>query len=281
MSLDYRENQPPVEHGVASPTRLDKDQPQLKQLRIERARSLKELAEDYSFFTPGLLYSFVPAAVVNDPLQVFVQEHGEGLLPTTITLSKPFVIGLARPNGKDGARWEHTLYGIDKRLFMPFMAWTKSLQFYDPKARLLVRVRPMMITTLDPLFLDKNVVANNVPSCEIGVLALDTSMGNVWIDDTNWQSGVLPRVVKNKHVYRDTEVFAKAIAANSHTPHDQVEEDQLDPALGLTPSEAWLLQRYGDREPVSKPKQVDISYLPVNEQREIKEFIQQVQKGGL
>jgi hypothetical protein len=226
------------------------------------------LSVDYRFFTPGPLYAFVPGVRARDPFQDFVRTH-PGAAIFTLTLDQLVFTGMGEP-------WDHVLYGVPAEHFATFMAWARTLSFVMRDWQWLVRVRPMLVTMLDPLFVANNPVANQVPSIEIGVLALDTNKGQILCDDQNWRTGKLPNVTRTDEVFRDTKVYARAVFNEDSNPWARVEEDQLDPSLGLSPSEAYLLRAYGDRKPLKPPEVVSLESRPIEEQQEIRRFINQV-----
>jgi hypothetical protein len=268
------ENKAPLREGIADrPEEISTDPMRMAQLRIGQAKSLQELSTDYAFFTPGLLYVYMPESKRADPLQDFVHVYKNSeAKPFTMTFDRPVFQGLAAQGSKF---WNHALCAIAKPYFLTFTDWARSLTFYDQRNKLFVRIRPMLITILDPLFLANKLVDNRVPSIDVGVLALDTNMGNVYIDDAQCKTGGLAKVVTDKEVFRDTKVFADVLFAGDTNPLARVEEDQMDPNLGLTPAEAWLIREYGDRAPAKVQGQIDFSQLSPAEQQEIQRLMQE------
>lgn len=238
-------------------------------LRVGRAGSLKELEQEYGFFTPALLYLRVRLAGI-DPLQTFIREYGKAAAAFTLNFDRPVFRGLAYGGN---TYWNHHLMAVQREHWLPLMHWARSVAFLDPKTQLLTRVRPMLVTLADPLFLARaSVLPSQLPVVDVGVLALDTSQGGVWIEE-GATPAELPGVVLSGEAFRDTLVFADAVFKNENNPWRKVEEDRLDASLGLSPSEAWLLEHYRNESPAQPTGRQDLSQLPESEQREIRELL--------
>lgn len=246
-----------------------------KAMRLQGAKSLTELSRDFKFFTPALMYLKVQLGGV-DPLQNFLQEYGKLFTPYTLGFDKPVFGGLE--SRKTGVRWNHMLLAVETEHWLPLMRWAATLSFVDRDLQTIIRIRPMLVSVYDPLYLANTIVIDQatVPKVEVGVFALDTNKGNLWIEDIGSTILNPPRTTTSGTAFRDTSVFADAVLRGDDNPHKRVEEDKIDPSLGLTPSEAWLLAQYGDREPVKGPSgKIDISELPEKEQQEIADLARQ------
>lgn len=259
------ENSLPVREGFSAASKEDKGPVKSVALRVGAAKSLKELDRDYGFFTPALLYMRLRLRGV-DPLHGFLRECPSAT-PFTLSFNQPVFAGLELPGNKF---WNHHLMAIERQHWDSLMQWAVSLTLSDPELGLVARVRPMMVRIVDPLFASRNpFLSAPPPMVEVGAFALDTNRGCVWIEEDAKQPFLPPRVVNTNDVFRDTGVLANAITAGDANPFRKVEEDSLDPALGLTPSEAWLIKQYGDREPAKETGRVGFDTLPADEQRQI------------
>ncbi len=261
-------NRLPYPEGIAEGGELDRrtvGQP----LPRRSFSALEELLTDYALFTPALLYVFAPPTLVHDPLQDFVRAFKISD-PATLFLPRPVIRGLSG----ERERWCFVLYAIPRPLFLPFMAWARTLVFVDRPARTLIRIRPMLAHVPDVVALANHTVLERIPLVEIGVLALDTNKGNVLLDDAECPFAKPAKVQFFPQVFRDTEVYANAVFSEDPNPERRVEEARIDPALGLTPAEAYLLERCGDRrEPLRPPPTVPLEALPKTRREAICDFL--------
>lgn len=184
------------------------------ELRFSQAADLCDLAKDYQFYTPALLYLYV-RLFDRDPYLNFVQEYGKPVVPVSLKLEQPVFAGLnAGPIGV----WNHYLYGMEKEHFGPFSSWLGALTFTDRELGLVARVRFTDIEIVDPLWLRKIVVMpDEIPHCPILAVGLDTNKGCHYI-----KQGVhpwdLPYAAYTSECYPDTLRFAKAILSGSEMP---------------------------------------------------------------
>lgn len=264
----------PIREGFSSGESGREETPvRVGTMRVGSAKSLADF-DSYRFFTPGLLYARPPGKRRVDPLRLFLSEYDKPMVPLTLRFENPVFSGMSVGNNPF---WDHHLLAVEKDHWMPLMRWAATVSFFDEDFKQLTRIRPMLINIADPLYIAKAVVLDprKVPLVEIGVWALDTSRGNVWLEDGGNPLVDRPRVMVSGDVFSDTGVFAEALRKGDDQPLRRVEESRLDPELGLSPSEAWLLKHYGDREPIKPPdKVVPISQLPVKEQEEIGQLLQ-------
>lgn len=184
-------------------------------LRLSRAANLSDLRGEYEFYSDALLYLGVRLGPIN-PWADFLQAKGQDIQRISLNFGKPIFQGLNAPNG-DRA-WNHVLYGMPKEHWEKFLAFMGSLAFHDRELDLLTRLREQRIIVADPLYFEKAVILpDRCPTVAITAFVLDTNKGSTYFKTGDHPLLDLPRVVRSKQVFEDTEIFSTALK-DEHAP---------------------------------------------------------------
>ena len=124
------------------------------QLRLSEATMLKDLAEEYVFYTPALLHIVVPLQGC-DPFTVFLQEYNKEVLPLSVRLNRPIFKGLDLGPIKD---WNYLLFAMERKHFKHYLPWMQSLTFADRPRNRIYRLGEKQIRIADPIFFERAVI---------------------------------------------------------------------------------------------------------------------------
>jgi hypothetical protein len=150
-------------------------------MRLSKATGLTDLAEEYAFFTTGILH--VHGRLDYDPVATYVQEY-PNCCPMRINLPTPAFKGL---NVGDNDVWNYVIFAVRKEEWgetnKKLMQYLSYLGIVDRKrnrySRMLVQELPM----LDRLALArKSVLPSPLPSVNIFTFGLDGNKERVFFE---------------------------------------------------------------------------------------------------
>jgi hypothetical protein len=227
----------PLRVGVTSaPTSLSRERIQAKQLRFASAATLRDLNQEYAFYTPALIYMNIRLGG-REPFVDFVQDYGKEVVPVTLRFNKPLFSGLLV--GGEGS-WNYVLYGMEREHWEAYLQWMGPMTFLDRSTQLLARVRFRELEIADPLFFERCTILPPVcPTVPITVFCLDSNRGRCWIEEGQHPLLDLPQYRYSTEVYGDTKAFAQAVlqdqgnpyaAADAVTAHEQLPLQAAAPA---------------------------------------------------
>jgi hypothetical protein len=190
----------PLPVGISEGFVTSPDQVEDKRLKLEGAKFLGEMTEDYHFFTPGLVYQTVKLR--KDLPSMYVDEFGTELEQFTIKFDKPIF------GGFDTLRrdWNYVLYAMRIADWKKFLPWVGSITCADTPSKILYRVRSQDTGILDPLhggrFLD---VSEEQSLLKISMFCVESNRGSWYFRRKPDIYATPPSVMFSKDiVYRDT-----------------------------------------------------------------------------
>lgn len=180
------------------------------------AAQLVDLADEYSFYTPGLIYSVMPLNG-RDPYVDFCDEIGSVVQPAILSLDKSVFVNFPTVPGQ--LDWNCHLFALPTDIFTQFVPWIGSLAITDPGQKRLYRVRDRQIEIADQLHVAKTVVLDvaKVPKLTITCFGLDTNFGCYFFRDGLHLLAPV-EVLFTKRAFPDTVAFANRLFAESDDP---------------------------------------------------------------
>jgi len=277
LSLLGKDGLPPSNEGIEQADSAASTGGQLPDLAERHAlRSARSLAElrDFVFFTPALLYLYVPLRG-REPFHDFLAEYGRDVRPLTVVFSRPIFRGL---EAGQSAYWNHALMAIAAEHWQAYTAWMYGVSFWFPEKKWFAKVRPMFVTIADPLYLERSaVVSEPVPRVEVGVFALDTNRGSLYLDDSGDPLTEPPRPIWSHTIPREIAILADALSREENKPFQAVEKALLPPELStLTPSAASLLLRTGGKSMPPPPPTKRYEELSSEEREIVRSVLQKL-----
>lgn len=209
--------------------------------RVSQATTLTDLAVDYHFYTPALLYIHV-RLMGREPFHDFSAEYGKEVVPISLKFDKPVFKGL---DTQGSPAWNHYLYGVEHEHFLPFLTWLGALAVMDRDINLVTRLRYRELEIADPLYLAKLVTSpKEIPWVKIVAFCLDTNKGCHYIEPAKDPLLDLPTYRYTKQSFDDTMRFADAVLRDSSNPYAAVEQGRARD--GLSVEEREIRQRISE-----------------------------------
>lgn len=204
--------------------KFGKERVRMHQARLSAATTLRDLADQYVFYTPALLHMIVPL-MGRDPFAVFLQEYGKEVLPLSLKLSRPIFQGLNLGQVED---WNYLLFAMEREHFQPYLRWMQSLTFNDPAQKRIYRLGDRVIRIADPLFFEKAVILpKEIPCIDVTVFCIDGSAGCYYLEEGDHPLLDLPRL-RTAKPFEDTQKLAKALLAGWSKPFEAIEQAEQD-----------------------------------------------------
>lgn len=196
------------------PDSFHKEKVDTRKLMLGKAKSLHDLTDQYSFYTPALIYLNVPLRT--DLLPAYNAECGTDIIPFSVVFNDPLFTGLEA--GFDHS-WNHVLYAMENEYWPNFLAWMGSVALSDPSKRILYRIRTQEVSIADPL-------DQEADDLWITAFVLDTNVGcTVFKKDHIFETR--PEAVYMRDlVYQDTKQMAEAIFSGMSDPYKESQENQ-------------------------------------------------------
>lgn len=189
--------------------------------QVSKAASLRDLSEEYTFYTPALMYMRV-RLMGRDPYYDFQQESGINVMPVSLKFSSAIFRGLDLYGDYS---WNHVLLGMPNEHWQDFSKWMGTVAYLDRDLGVLTRIRLQTIEIADPLKLARlAVLPARLPMVPVTVLALDTNKGSWYIHTPPNPLSALPTLATMSRKYKDTKVFANALLNDSPDPYREVTE---------------------------------------------------------
>jgi hypothetical protein len=205
----------PKPFGVTrAPDAITGDSIQATRAKISDRTRLFDLADQYVFYHPGLLYNIVPL-FGRDPFTDFVaQSNYAQLTPISFKFDNLLVQGFEK---MEFPEWGYFLHGLESKIFVEYLRFLGSAMFIDRNAKTLYRLRYKELKIVDPIVMQKAVTRPVVglPRITVVTVGLDTNKG-CWFYNTKlpWQLSV----IKSQHVFNDTRNLAEAVLQEASHP---------------------------------------------------------------
>ena len=198
-----------------------------RRLQISKATRLRDLVDEYVFYTPGLLFSKIPNAP--DLTASFIEETGVDTIPFSLAIDKQLFGGLELLSNGDPS-WNHVLYAMEREHWDAYVAWIGTVAINHREQGLLWRVRTQELRIFDPF---GTITLATRPTAEDAVpvtaFVLESSQGSyVFHDSSVYPTAYFDRTMK----FADTAVFEKAIQEGQPNPYGVVDENCNPDALG-------------------------------------------------
>jgi hypothetical protein len=211
-----------------------KERVQLAQQRVSQATNLTDLAVDYHFYTPALMYLHL-RLMGREPFHDFLAEYKRPVVPISLKFDKPVFKGLEIENNPI---WNHYLYGIEHEHFLPYLTWLGSLTISDVEKGFVARLRYREIQIADPLYLGKIVTTpKEVPMVKLVAFCLDTNRGCYYIDPAIDPLLDLATSRYTTRSFDDTVRFAQAVLTGNRNPYGLIEQGQAKDGLSVEEQE--------------------------------------------
>jgi hypothetical protein len=204
-----------TDHGVGvSEERVDR-----RQLKISQAATLKDVSDEYAWFSLGLLYKYV-RLMGRDPWGDFVDEMGrQDTYQLTLKFTRAVFDGMEVGPDPD---WNHVLWAMPRDEWDEYREWMGRLSFVDRDMNTVTRLRTQDINIMDPIYVDRcAVLPLDIPTVPVTVFALDTNQGCVFLSPSASPMAP-PHVVVTGEVLPDTQVWAAAILNEDADPYQAV-----------------------------------------------------------
>ena len=196
---------------------------------VAGAANLRDLGEQYHFYTPALLYLHV-RLMGREPFHDFLDEYGKVVVPISMKFDKPLFKGL---EVQGNSAWNHYLYGMEHEHFIHYLRWLGSLAISDPDRGLLTRMRYREIEIPDSLYLAKIVTAPaEVPMIKIVAFCLDTNKGCHYMEPGRDPLLDLPQARYTRQSFDDTVRFTQALSQGAN-PYEVEDRRQAKDGLSL------------------------------------------------
>ena len=207
-----------------------KEKVELAEKRVSQATKLADLADQYHFYTPALLYTYV-RLMGREPFHDFSAEYGQDVVPISLKFDKPMFAGLEVDSNP---AWNHYIYGMEHQHFANFLGWLGSLVFNDSELGYVARTRYREIEVADPMHLAKLVtIPKEVPMVKIVVVCLDTNRGCHYIEPAKNPLLDLPSYRYTDQSFDDTTRFADAVLAGSGDPYTDMYKGQAKDGMSV------------------------------------------------
>lgn len=209
--------------GLSPAGEAEKERPaEAVRLQLSRAAKLSDLADEYVFYSDALLRLGVRLGSA-DPFADFLASVGSDVRRISLQFNRPIFEGLVAPNGDQ--EWNHVLYGMPAEYWQQFLSFMGSLAFNDREFRRVTRLRPQQLSVVDPLFLERATsLPETLPLINVTHFILETNFGVVYFQPPKVPALDRPRVVQSRHVFEDTEIFAKALSDEHNDPYGLIDE---------------------------------------------------------
>lgn len=139
-------------------------------LPVGRAKSLAELAGEFAFFTPAVLY--LHAGMTDEPLGDFRHQCGQPVDVYHFRFPHQLFAGLTAPNGD--REWNFALWAVPAPAWPAFRDFYLSIVMLDPVARTAAQVAYTDVEVADSLAL-ANGVWDRPPAVPVAAFGIDGS----------------------------------------------------------------------------------------------------------
>lgn len=186
--------------------------------RLSQATTMTDLLKDYGFFTPALMYKYLP--LKRDPVADFAAEYKTEVQPFSYRFDKPIFRGLEVNHDQ---QWNHVLFGVEKTHWEKFMGFMGSLAFIHPaNPKVFVRIRMQDLEIPDPMVMSKAaVLPEPLPMIPISAFVLDSMNGCYYFS----KDGGIPNMLRpyketfTKATFEDTVRMGQALFAGHPNPY--------------------------------------------------------------
>lgn len=209
-----------------------KEQVERQRLKFSQAATLRDLSEEYAWFSLALMYLHV-RLMGRDPWGDYVRDCGrDDTFQITMRFDKPVFKGMEIYTDHE---WNHVLWAMPKDQWPDYCEWMGQVAFVDRDLQRVARIRTQTFPIADPLYFDRAVVLPvQCPTVDITVFALDTNHGCIYVQPGDHPLLDLPRVMRSDVTFPDTKVWATAILEGHPNPFGMAEQaTQVDPLQEL------------------------------------------------
>lgn len=192
--------------------------------KISGARCLGDLAKDYVFFTPGLL--FTHGELDKDPVQEFMNEAEGDPQIAFMEFNRPVWNGFRFKDGQ--AHWDHNLLAIERGRWEDLRKFLGGVGILDSKTKTFYRVVPFSVMVADPAVIDRAaVIPVPVPMIEVVVFGLDGNKRRVVVQSSRAPGLQPPSVVILKPDPKTVE-FTKKLLAGVANPGADADAETVE-----------------------------------------------------
>lgn len=187
------------------------------ELRFSAAATLQDLAREYSFYTPALLYLTVP--LQTDPTADWLLQP-ESQVPLRLEFQQPIFRGLVR----DTQNWNNVLLALPEAAWNSYRDFMHTVAFQGRGRRKLARVRTRDVDIVDPWAMAKTVILPAVwPTVQIHTLWLDTDLGPVYLANRR-PLPEPPELLTSQQPFSDTLAMSQALQQHHPDPYKVVDD---------------------------------------------------------
>ena len=194
----------------------------LHRLRLSQAATLKDLSDQYVFYTPALLHMVVPLCG-RDPFTVFQREYNKEVLPLSLRFNRPIFQGFNVGGIKD---WNYLLFAMEREHFQHYLSWMQSLTFADRERGVVYRLGDKTIQIADPVFCEKTfILPQEIPCIDVTVFCIDGSRGCYYVEEGAHPLMDLPSL-RTAEPFEDTQKLTQALLAREANPFKSIEREE-------------------------------------------------------
>jgi len=142
-------------------------------LPLGRAKSLTELAQDYAFFTPAILY--LHGYMTDDPLVDFLHEYQQNVEFFFYRFDRRIFAGLDTSDGD--VDWNHAVWAVRREHWEAFKSFYLTVAVAVPDSNYVNKIGRQVLHVIDPLAVDKaTLVTGRLPVVEVDAFGVDGSL---------------------------------------------------------------------------------------------------------
>lgn len=220
----HEPNRLPRREGITGGMTLTPDDgPVYHQARVSQAAGLKDLEEDYAFFSHGLL--FTHGGWNRDPVADYVRQLDPTCCPFVLHMSQVIFQGLAH---RDNPAWNYILMAVYRPQWDGLRSFLASLSGVDRDRKRYHRIAVQELPLVDVLGLAKHtVLPEPLPMTTVTLFALEGSWATVGFEPALTPPQDCIRVVK---LPAEIEVvkLAQALFAEQDKPFQAIEPSALE-----------------------------------------------------
>lgn len=188
---------------------------QKSELPLGRAVSLTELAQDYAFFTPAILY--LHGLMTDDPLVDFLYSYQQNVEFYFHKFNRRIFAGLEAKDG-DGD-WNYAIWAVRREHWEAFKSFYLTVAVAVPESNYVNKIGRQVLHVLDPLAVDKtSIITGRFPIVEIDAFGIDGSLYRLAFEEGINPLTNIPRLRK----YPPTQTmvaYAKAFYKGENPEH--------------------------------------------------------------
>lgn len=235
----------PLPEGVGDREPVPEDGPVYHAARVSKAAGLKDLEDEYAFYSHALLFTHARWGV--DPVADYVRQVDPACQPFAIQLPEPAFSGLAV---EGNPTWNHTVFAVRRPHWDGLRGFLASLSGVDRERKRYHRVAVQELPLADLLALEKMAyLPDPVPAVTVTLFALEGDWATVGYKPARQPPVDRIKVIERAAV-RDVVKMRDALFAELAKPFQAVEptvEEAERRAREKLQREGWEAERRGAR----------------------------------